>query len=308
MASVATDTRGDRARVAHVYGERVVSKGPWGVIGPGRLGSVLASALCDAGHEVRVHARSERAQDLATRLPGALVRSSAADLVADVEVVVIATGDDAVHGVAASLPVSAHHAVVHCSGALPLSALSPCAQRGAQTACFHPLQSFPDRRMGAERFDGVAIGIEASASALYGRLATLATQLGATPLSLAGVDRARYHAAAVLASNCLIGLLQTASQTWTSAGLPSDAALPALLPLARGAMDAAAGQSLAEALTGPLCRGDVATVAGQLAALSTTPELRAVYAALSRQLLTLGKPDDKAAGAELAALLAEKGP
>ena len=83
------------------------------------------------------------------------------------------------------------------------------------------------------------------------------TALGASPLDLSGVDRARYHAAAVLASNYVIALHEAAARAFELAGLPRKAARGALAPLTLGAANALAGLPLEQALTGPLARGDV---------------------------------------------------
>jgi predicted short-subunit dehydrogenase-like oxidoreductase (DUF2520 family) len=111
--------------------------------------------------------------------------------------------------------------------------------------------------------------------------------LGARVLRLEGVDRAGYHAAAVFASNYLVALHAAAAEAFAVAGLPPEAAAPALSPLTARAADNVARLPLAEALTGPLARGDRQTIERHLRALEASPQLSSLYRALGRQLLSL---------------------
>jgi predicted short-subunit dehydrogenase-like oxidoreductase (DUF2520 family) len=260
------------------------------VVGASRLGTTLALALERAGEPVSAVAslRPESARALAARLAGAVALDAAA-LVGRCELVILAVPDDAVAELAAALPWAAGQSVVHCSGALPLSALDPARARGALRGCLHPLQSFPERFGAAERFAGIACGVEGD-GALADRLRALCSALGANALPLAGVDRARYHAAAVLAGNCVVALHAAAASAFRLAGLPEERAREALAPLTLGAAEAVSRLPLHEALTGPLARGDAATVARHLLALRDAPEVYELYVQLSAALLALPLP------------------
>jgi predicted short-subunit dehydrogenase-like oxidoreductase (DUF2520 family) len=122
---------------------------------------------------------------------------------------------------------------------------------------------------------------------LAARLERYANDLGASSVSLRGVDRARYHAAAVLASNYVVALHVAAAQAWALAGLPAAQARSALAPLTLGAADQVRRMPLEAALTGPLARGDVETIAKHLHALAQAPELRELYQRLGKTLLAL---------------------
>jgi len=259
-----------------------------GVIGAGRLGTTLALALDARGGQVSWVASQDRAraEELSTALTHAQA-VSAEELCAHASIVVLATPDDALCDLAARLPFRAQQAVVHCSGALELSALDGARGAGAALGCMHPIQTFPVRFGDASRFDGITIGIEASDAALLAWLREACATLGATALVLHGIDRARYHAAAVFASNYVIALHEAAARAFELAGLPRDAARGALAPLTLGAANAAAALPLEQALTGPLGRGDVRTIERHLAALATEPELAELYRSLARRLLKL---------------------
>ena len=111
--------------------------------------------------------------------------------------------------------------------------------------------------------------------------------LGAEPLHLAGVDRAAYHTAAVFASNYLVALYVAAARSFELAGLPAESARAALLPLSQGTLDNLRSLPAAQALTGPVARGDVQTVEGHLQALQGDGALRQLYRGLGAALLRL---------------------
>jgi predicted short-subunit dehydrogenase-like oxidoreductase (DUF2520 family) len=224
------------------------------------------------------------------------------ELVEACDLVLLAAPDDALAPLIAALPWRAGQAAVHCSGALGLQVLEPARAAGALCGCMHPLQSFPERFGAPERFHGVVCGVEAD-GALGARLEALCTQLGARSVRLEGIDRARYHAAAVLASNYVVALHAAAAEAWTLAGLPEGLAREALAPLTQGVAENIGRLPLERALTGPIARGDAATVARQLAALAQRPALQAVYRRLGAALLALPLPLPPERRAALEALL-----
>lgn len=262
------------------------------VVGMGRLGGALCAALPQAKKSLTaLVSRRPETHALGRRFGVPVVSLQEASQLADV--LLLTVPDDVLATVASELMVDESHLVVHCSGALPLQVLAPVLATGAAIAGFHPLQAFPVGA-GSERFAGIWIGIEAANAHWRAVLEELAVALEAQPLALEGVDRARYHAAAVFASNYLVAALHAAEQTWAAAGLPVQSAVPALLPLARGALQAAAEQPLTHALTGPVARGDVATVERHLQVLQDDPLMQQTYALLGSQLLRLGRPVEPA--------------
>jgi predicted short-subunit dehydrogenase-like oxidoreductase (DUF2520 family) len=259
-----------------------------GLIGAGRLGTSLALALEGAGYPTsRVSsANPAAAEELAVRLGGGATSVSAEEIARDCELVFLTVPDSVVRELADSLPWRTGSDVVHCSGALGLGALDAAARAGGRRGCLHPLQAFPDRFADVARFEGIVCGVEAD-GALATLLGELARGFGAQVIRLEGVDRARYHAAAVFASNYLVALHAAAARSFALAGLPPEIARTALWPLTLGTAQRIAELPLERALTGPVSRGDTATVAQQLAALAVEPELRALYVQLGALLLQL---------------------
>jgi predicted short-subunit dehydrogenase-like oxidoreductase (DUF2520 family) len=229
------------------------------VIGPGRAGGALAAALDAAGWDVRP----------------ALGRGDAvADAAAEVDLVLIATPDASVAEVAAAVRPVAGAAIAHLSGSLGLGPLAAHARR----AVVHPLVALPDAERGAERLRGAWFGLAADGDPVG---AEVVEALGGRAVTVAEGDWVRYHAAAVIAANHLVALLGQVERVADGIGVP----LAAFLDLARGSLDDVAALGPAAALTGPVRRGDQATVAAHLAALA--PEERAAYEALSQEAARL---------------------
>ena len=277
-----------------------------GIIGAGRLSASLAMALEAAGYRVAaVASRSAgSAASLAARLGEATALSSR-QVAETCELVFITVPDGQIASVAAELPWKTGQAVAHCSGALGLDALAPALTAGARAGCLHPLQSFPSREGEPKRFRGIVCGVE-GAEPLGSTLERIAAGLGASVVRLEGVDRARYHAAAVFASNYAVALMAAARRAWELAGLPPDEARPALAPLLLGAASNVAERELAAALTGPIARGDAATIERQLAALDEDRELLELYRRLGAELLRLDLRHPPDAAERLRALLSKR--
>ncbi|MGM9513965.1 Rossmann-like and DUF2520 domain-containing protein [Roseateles sp. DB2] len=278
-------------------------------IGAGRLAQCLAPALAEQGESiVAVASRDpDSARRLAAQLPGSHALTPA-QCVAQADLVFISTPDDAIATLTASLPWRAGQAAVHCSGATGLEALSAARQAGAMVGGFHPLQIFSDPQSARERLAGSLVAIEAPDQDLRTQLLRLAARLGLQPLAISGGQRAAYHAAANIAASGLLAVLSEASGLFEDLGLGPAEALAALLPLARGALDAAAQRGLPGAVAGPVARGDSQVLAAHLGVMAARgEEALQLYRWLCRRQLELlagsGRPQG-AARERLAALLA----
>jgi predicted short-subunit dehydrogenase-like oxidoreductase (DUF2520 family) len=183
----------------------------------------------------------------------------------DPDLVVLCVPDTAIAEVAARVPPGPW--VAHVSGATPLSALAPHTRRFS----VHPLQTFTTLR-GPEQLDGAWAAVTAFDDEGRATARWLATVLGLTPFDLADDRRALYHAGASMASNFLVTLYRAASRACEKAGAPPEA----LVPLMRRTIDNHF------ALTGPIARGDWATVDAHVAALhDELPDVEAMYRVLA---------------------------
>jgi len=140
--------------------------------------------------------------------------------------------------------------------------------------------------MSASVFEGITWCIEGDAEAVEAA-ERIARALRGHVLLLSPENKALYHAACALASNALVALEWTAAGVLRKVGLTEEAAAATLLPLVQGTLQNVKSLGLEKALTGPVLRGDVATVRRHLEALQGDPATREVYTVLGRQIIGL---------------------
>lgn len=216
------------------------------VVGYGRLGTALAEALRAAGAPVA----------------GPLGRGATAE---GADVVLLAVPDAEIATAAAC--VADGVLVGHCSGATTLAPLAP-----HRAFSLHPLMTITTR--GAV-FAGAHAAVAGSDAAALAVAEQLARALGMTPFAVADEDRAAYHAAASIASNFLVTLEWAAERV---GGVDR----AALAPLVRATVENWVAEGARDALTGPIARGDEATVERQRAAVAArTPELVELFDAMT---------------------------
>ncbi|MBN1631240.1 MAG: DUF2520 domain-containing protein [Thermoleophilia bacterium] len=305
------------------------------VIGAGRLGASLALALRGRGARLLGYtAQSDAGRARAAGWLGGQAAATLAELVStQPDLYVAAVPDQALPHVAEDLAVAMagarsmetvdHHFggvfppyVAHTSGATSVEVLRPCEEAGAATFVFHPLQTFSDPTTGTNRFAGAAVAITPAdpspESSVLAFGSALARALDARPFFLPDEKRGLYHAAASLACNYLVTLEHHAEHLFVEAGLPKDEALSFFLPLVRTTLENIASQGTIRALTGPLSRGDVVTIASHLEALAADARhLLPLYRALGLATLDLVRAREEVppqAMAELERLLMDPQP
>lgn len=244
------------------------------VIGAGRLGASLALALRAKGPRLLGYTSATptglaKAQGWLGGTPAATLQ----ELVGHApDLYFVTVPDSELESVASRLSdllePTRVQTVIHTSGATSVEVLRPCALKGATTLKFHPLQTFADPPQASSRFKGAAVAItpDDSDSASEMGLA-LARMLDMRPFMLADEDRTLYHAAATLACNYFVTLEHLANALFVESGLPRGEALQMFLPLVSATLENVETKGTVDALTGPLSRGDVETVADHLAAL-----------------------------------------
>ena len=277
-----------------------------GFIGAGRVASVLPPAIAAAGY--RVVALASSTHTSAERVAAGVEGAAAADAqgVADAaSLVLLTTSDGAIESVAGALRWRKGQAVVHCSGALTLAPLAAATDQGALAGSWHPFQTFGGEGT-STALAGVTFGIEAD-GALYDTLAELAERVGGVALRVPAAARALYHAASVMSCGYLTTLLHEAEALWERAGLPAEAAGPAIGVLAETTLANIRRAGAEAVLSGPTSRGDAGTVRLHLDAVaSRAPELLPLYAAVSMRSAELAKAAGRPVGdTDWAALFAE---
>jgi len=254
-----------------------------GVVGTGRVGAVLGAALHRVGHRVvAVSAVSEdslrRAQEL---LPGIPVRE-VPDVVAAVDLVLLAVPDDSLSGLVSGLAATgAFHpgqVLVHTSGRHGVGVFEPAARSDVLPLALHPAMSFTGTALDLERLPDCVFGVT-SLKELRPLGEALVLELGAEPVWIEEEDRPLYHAALTHGADHLVTLVAQSMELLQDAGVDQPARM--LTPLLAAALDNAL-RTGDQALTGPVVRGDAGTVAEHLAELAAVPQTRSTYCALAR--------------------------
>ncbi|HET8658197.1 MAG TPA: DUF2520 domain-containing protein [Micromonosporaceae bacterium] len=260
-----------------------------GIIGAGRVGTVLAAALARAGHRI-VGAAGKDGTDPATArarmarlLPGTR-RLPAAEVARRSELVLLAVPDDVLAPLVADLAESGSfwpgQVVVHTSGAHGTGVLHPATARGAHPLAVHPAMTFTGRPDDLTRLPGTSYGVTAPEE-LRPLAERLVHDLGGVVEWVAEPARPLYHAALAHGANHLVTLVNEALDRLRDAGVVHPEKV--LAPLLGAALENTFQLGDA-ALTGPVCRGDAGTVARHLDALTAVaPESVPAYRALARR-------------------------
>ena len=258
--------------------------------GPGRAGRSLFLRARAAGHHVAgvVGRDPARTAEAAAALDAPAI--SWGDPLPPADLLVIAVRDDAIGEAAASLAGGAVEvrAAVHLSGLTPVSTLEPLAGICA-IGSLHPLQTLPDPEVGAARLEGAWMAVTSEDDLLADDLFRFARSLGARPFELPDDAKALYHAAAAAAANYPLAALAMSRRLIEAAAVPFEAAGP----LVEAVVGNAFAMGPEAALTGPIARGDVGTVAAQRSAVEqAAPDLLEDFLAMGRAVARVAGTTD----------------
>lgn len=243
------------------------------IVGCGRVGRVLGRLF--AQHNVfrvqDVLTRSIASAGDATAFVGAGRACAGLAQLRSADVTLLGVPDDRIAAACAALAarglLGADSIVFHCSGALASSELSAASACGAAVASLHPVRSFADPEAVAQQFAGTFCGVEGDARALR-LLQPALLAIGARPVVLDAGAKTLYHAASVFASNYLTTIIDTALRAYRAAGIEPELARQMAQPLVAESLANIFRLGPEQALTGPIARGDLATVAKQQAAVA----------------------------------------
>lgn len=291
-----------------------------GVVGAGRVGAVLGSALRAAGHTVvgASGVSEESRERIATMLPGVPVLE-VPQVVERAELVLLAVPDDALAPLVAGLGDTGAwqtgQLVVHTSGAAGAAVLEPARLAGAIPLAIHPAMTFTGTSLDLARLTGCTFAVTGPA-AVQPIGQALVVEIGGEPVIVPEDARGLYHAALAHGANHLVVLVAQAAQALREAGIAAPGRV--LAPLLGAALESSTraadvagddGPGAITALTGPVSRGDVGTVErhldvlADLAARTGATDTPAAYTALAsgatRRALASHRIGDDAASALL---------
>jgi len=266
----------------------------------------LGLALAGAGYTVRLHGRTEKS------VPRPLTLSVGSGdepppWIAQPAVILLAVRDDAIRPLAGVLAdagaIGSQQVVLHLSGVHGQEALGPLVGSRAALGSLHPLQTISDPERAAERLKGAWAAVEGMPRAVEAA-ERLAQDVGLRPFRIASQAKPMYHAGAVFASNYFVVVEAVAQRLLRHAGLTDAEAWQALRPLVEGTLENLGRLGPLGALTGPVVRGDEATIRRHVEAL--TQDDAALYRVLGRAALELAQKRgmDEGLAARIAGALA----
>ncbi len=265
------------------------------VVGCGRVGITLARHLAAIGGLPVGFASRRRtsARAAADAAGGGRVCDSGGAAAADADLVLVTTPDGQIEATARDLAAAGTlkpgAIVLHFSGALAAGVMAAVREGGAHAGSLHPLQSFAAPVIDRNPFQGIVMAGEGDPPAVV--LAhDLADRLQARFIGLPAGTKTLYHAAAVVASNYLVTLMGGAVEMLSACGLAEREAFGVLEPLVRGTLANIERLGVPEALTGPIVRGDAATVGRHCRDLADQkPALLRFYRILGEYTLALAE-------------------
>lgn len=262
-----------------------------GFIGAGPVGTTFGVRLHEQGYPVTAVAdiSPAAAGRFATLIPGCRVSRNNQELAEAVDMVFITTADDFIPRVSSELKWRSGQIAVHCSGASTVQALESARRQGAQVGSIHPCQTFAGIDQAIANLPGSTFAIEAE-EPVKTTLTEMARALKGDIVYLTSEDKVLYHAAAAIACNYFTTIVKLAADLWRNFGKTPADAIKAYMPLLRGTLANIETVGFPKCLTGPIARGDVATIRRHLAALEkSAPELLPLYKELGALTIPIGQ-------------------
>jgi predicted short-subunit dehydrogenase-like oxidoreductase (DUF2520 family) len=282
------------------------------IVGAGIVGTVLGRVLVEEGGEVvAIVSRTLASARKAGRfLRCRRVSTTLTDIPPSAEIVYLTVPHAAIENVARALADQpgldfGRLAVCHASGMLTADALSPLARRGTTTFSFHPLQTFPRTfapRMIVPSARGIFYGVDGSARGL--RIARrFARALAGRTVIIPRDTRVLYHAACVVASNHLTTLMAVLREMFEALGSSEREFFRVFAPIVEATLENIRRTSPADALSGPVARGGLETVAAHFDAVEVAvPHLIPYFRAVSLETVRLARAKGSIDAAQEAAL------
>jgi predicted short-subunit dehydrogenase-like oxidoreductase (DUF2520 family) len=262
-------------------------KSSFAVIGCGKVGRALAKQLSEAGYRpVGFSSKSISSARQAAEISGAGERcfENSWDAAKEADILFITTPDDAIREscrlIVENKGFSKNAVVLHCSGALASTELSSIktskTMPDVMIGSMHPLQSFAASQTGASGnpFKNIIMAVEGDTLAVE-KVRKIAVDLGAKPFTIKTEGKILYHAAAVVASNYLVTLMDLAIKLMASSGVSESEGFEILKPLIKGTLNNIETTGIPDALTGPIARGDLGIVEKHVHAIRSMPEKKA---------------------------------
>jgi len=256
-----------------------------GIIGTGVVGTAVGVVLNQKGYEITgvYDVKSESTKQIVERIRCAAC-STPQEVSRSADILLITTSDSVIQSVANSLAEAvafyADQTIIHMSGALSSEIIDRAKDFGARVLSVHPVQSFASLERAIEVLPGSIFSIEGDKEA-YDTAVAFVEALGGEYFFIDRKAKPLYHAGACVVSNYLVTIIDFGVKLLESTGISRQMALKALMPLINGTVKNIENIGIPRALTGPVARGDLATVIKHMECMEEmAPELLKLYGAL----------------------------
>ncbi|MEN6389024.1 MAG: Rossmann-like and DUF2520 domain-containing protein [Syntrophomonas sp.] len=256
-----------------------------GIIGAGVVGTAVGVVLHSKGFEVTgvFDIKPESTMALVERL-GCTAFPTPKEVSRSADILFITTADGSIRQVVDELALEQaffpEQVVVHMSGAHSSEILDQAKAFGARVLSVHPLQSFASLDRAIQNLPGSVFSIEGDQEA-HDRAMTIVESLGGEYFFIERKAKPLYHAGACVVSNYLVTVVDLGVKLLEASGMPGPVAIKALMPLILGTVNNIQEIGIPKALTGPISRGDLATVETHLERIKEqAPELLRLYSSI----------------------------
>jgi predicted short-subunit dehydrogenase-like oxidoreductase (DUF2520 family) len=247
------------------------------IIGAGRVGTTFAAAILNTNTpELKLTSICPGSGQSLKRAIKILGEKSAridffnnsADCAKTADCILISTPDDIIEKVTAEIVNSDPGLIkgklfIHFSGAKSLKVFDAAAKAGGFTAAIHPIKSFASIENSISTLAGTIYGVtypENKDKAIIEYINFFIASLGGKIIEVDDNKKSMYHAAACVASNYLVSLINYAVKIHESIGIKPEDSLKGLAGLIEGTVANIKNLGTRKALTGPIARGDIGTV------------------------------------------------
>ena len=263
------------------------------IIGAGMVGTAIGYLLKKAGYEiVAIADKSAAALRRAQSYTGGKACHKPQEVLCEADCILITTPDDIILSVCKDIarsPLIKDKYIFHMSGAGGLDLLDPARKAGAAVGSIHPLQSFSSVDNAIQNIPSSYFGITVDAKAKT-QAETIVLALGGKPIYISSQQKSLYHAAACVASNYLVSLLNVVESIYQSIGINENDAKKAYLPLIYGSLKNIELSGSVQALTGPIARGDSGTIQKHVDAINANlPQYASLYSSLGLVTVKLAR-------------------
>lgn len=262
-----------------------------GFIGAGKVGISYGKYLVD--HNVEVvgyYSRSVESAMKAAAFTESRCFYDLQELLDSADIIFITTPDDVINRIAqeiTNLNIKKGQVFAHMSGGCSSEELKPIGTKGCLIASLHPLQAFAEIDKALANLNKTVFSLEGDIEAIS-IIETIIKKCGNSHVIIPSDKKSLYHSAACVVSNYLVTILAIGEGLLDAAGIDKEVGIEALLPLIYSSIDNVKALGTADAITGPIVRGDINTLKGHLKAINKyCPELLGVYSCLGVETLNL---------------------